>query len=153
MLDMEEVFKYAVEAVKIVGGLASFYAVVKLRQIEKRYLFKATVPALIANIENALSLLSRSLLKPASQRPKIIEALHCLMVDVRNVRRKSRRDTAGACDDLLRAIRVTLPRRRFWQREVTLVIRKADLLGIYGKGRGLVRSLENDLRDQRWSGR
>ncbi|MEO7493481.1 MAG: hypothetical protein ABIV04_00930 [Massilia sp.] len=105
------------------------------------------------NIDNALSLLNLSLLEPAAHRAQIVEALNVLMVDIRNVRRKARGERARACDELLVTIQATRPRRYFWQREAPMVIRKTDLLDIYGKGRGLVRSLENDMQDQQWGGK
>ena len=42
------------EVVKVVGGFASFYAVYKLRKIEQRYLFKATMPELVKSIRRSL---------------------------------------------------------------------------------------------------
>jgi hypothetical protein len=151
MLDLKAGLQYSAEVVKVVGGFASFYAVIKLRQIERRYLFKATVPELIAKVEKALSVLSLSLSTPTPDRTGVAEALNYLIVDAKNIKRKSRGDTLRACNDLLKMIRATRPRRYFWQTEAPMVIGKTILLDIYGKGRGLIRSLENDVQDQGWS--
>lgn len=39
------------EIIKILGAFASFYALIKLRNIERKYLFKATIPGLICNLD------------------------------------------------------------------------------------------------------
>jgi hypothetical protein len=151
MLDWEIIRAHITEAVKISGGLASFYAVVKLRQIEKRYLFKATVPELLRKIEETLSTLNLLLSKPSSNRPEISENLNYLLVDVANMKRKVRGDSYRACKDLLEIIKVTQPRRYFWQSTTPVwSFDKNVLLEIYGKGRGLIRSLEHDVVDQGW---
>lgn len=54
MPDLKEWLQYAGEVLKIIGAFASFYAVFKLRQIEKKYLFKATIPEVVANIQITL---------------------------------------------------------------------------------------------------
>lgn len=152
MPDWGIVREYIAEAVKISGGLASFYAVVKLRQIEKRYLFKATVPQLVQKIDKTLSSLNILLAKPASHRAEVAEALNHLRVDVVNVKRKVRGDSHRACKELLDAINMTRGRRRFWGGIATpSTFDKNILLDIYGKGRGLIRSLEHDVQDQGWS--
>jgi hypothetical protein len=152
MLDWSIVREHIAEAVKILGGLASFYAVVKLRQIEKRYLFKATVPELIKKIDKTLSNLNLSLAKPASHRSEVAEALNYLRVDVKNVKKKVQGDSYQACKDLLGAIDMTQPRRHFWQTAAPMLpFDKNVLLNVYGKGRGLIRSLEHDVQDQGWS--
>jgi hypothetical protein len=153
MLDLKEGLGYAAEAVKIAGGIASFYAVVKLRQIEKKYLFNATVPALIVKIDDALSMLNLALSKPSDYQTQTNEALNLLLVDVKNVRRKARGDSLVACAELLSTIRATRSKRSPWQTAAPIVVEKGALLDIYGKGRGLIRSLENDMRDHGWSGK
>lgn len=153
MLDLKEGLLMASEGVKIVGGFASFYAVLKLRQIEKKYLFKATVPELILKLESALSLLNLALANPPDHRAQITEALNYLIVDVKNIKRKSRGDTVRTCNDLLNMIQSTRPRRWYWQAEAPMVVGKTRLLDIYGKGQGLIRSLQNDLEDHGWSGK
>jgi hypothetical protein len=150
MPDFSVVLSTTAEAVKIIGGLASFYAVVKLRQIERRYLFKATVPELIKKIEDALSVLSIALVKPSDHRADLTEAMNYLLVDVKNIRRKARGDSLKACNELLAVIRSARPARHFWQSEGPMLLNKTTLLDVYGKGRGLVRSLENDMQDQGW---
>ncbi len=154
MLALKEGLHYATEAVKIIGGLASFYAVYKLREIEKKYLFKATVPELITKLDQALSDLNDALTNPSSHRTQITEALNYLMVDVKNVKRKARGDSLHACNEFLGMIQATSPKRYFWQAEApVMAIGKTVLVEIYGKGRGLIRSLENDMDDYGWSGK
>jgi hypothetical protein len=151
MPDFAEALHYLAETVKIIGGCASFYAVVKLRQIEKRYLFKGTVPELIKKVEHALSVLNIALTKPADHRTEIAEALNHLLVDVKNIKRKARGDSTKACNELLIAIVATRPRRFFWRSPRPTLLTRQVLLEIYGKGHGLIHSLENDLQDQGWS--
>lgn len=151
MPDYTVVLSYIAEIVKIIGGLASFYAVIKLRQIERRYLFRATVPTLVLKIENALSVLNIALTKPADHRAEVAEALNYLLVDVKNIKRKAGGDSLKACNDLLAVINSTRPARYFWQSEGPMLLSKPILLDIYGKGRGLIRSLQNDIQDQGWS--
>lgn len=152
MPSAEQVLHYAAEAVKIVGGLASFYAVVKLRKIEKRYLFKATIGELVSKLDDALSKLNASLSKPGNHPTEVMEALNYLFVDVTNLKRKCRGDSLRACKEVLAILATTRPRRTLWRAPVTPAkLEKALLLDLYGKGRGLIRSLENDMRDQGWS--
>lgn len=147
MGEWRDILDFLAEAVKILGGFASFYALIKLRQIERRYLFRATVPELIESIDRTLTVLNRALDKPAEDRAELVEALSRLYVDVRNVRRKAKGDTLAACRDLLAMIETTqsglagMPQR----------LSKLVLLDIYGKGCGLLQSLEHDLKDGRWS--
>ncbi len=151
MSGLSDVLSLIAEAVKVLGGLASFYALVKLRQIERRYLFKATIPELIERIEKALSLLNVGLAKPVDHRAEIVEALNYLVIDVKNIRRKARGDSYKACNELLILIRSTRPKHFVWQPEGPMQFAKPVLLDIYGKGRGLIHSLQNDMQDQGWS--
>lgn len=152
MLEVEQVLHYAAEAVKIVGGLASFYAVVKLRKIEKRYLFKATVGELVLKLDDALSKLNATLSKPGNHQAEMMEALNYLFVDVTNIKRKCGGDSLIACKEVLVILGTTRPRRRFWRAStIPVKLEKSVLLDLYGKGRGLIRSLENDMQDQGWS--
>lgn len=113
MLALEEGLHYASEVVKIVGGLASFYAVYKLREIEKKYLFKATMPELITKLDSALSALSDALVNPASHRTEIAEALNYLMVDAKNIKRKARGDSLRACHEFINMVQTTRSKRFF----------------------------------------
>lgn len=150
MLDWADGLHYAAEAVKILGGVASFYAVVKLRQIERRYLFKATIPQIVDNIKHVLDELSLCLNRPSEQRLKVEHVLNILAVDVRNVRNKARGDSLRASKRILRAIDATRPRRYFWQPRQPMVLTRRALLDIYGLSMGLIRSLEHDVEDQGW---
>jgi hypothetical protein len=152
MVDLQIVRDHLAEAVKISGGLASFYAIVKLRQIEKRYLFKATAPELVNKIEETLSSLNLLLSKPSMHRAEIAENLNYLLVDVGNMKKKVRGDSYRACKDVLELVKVTQPRRYFWQSAAPVwSFDKNVLLDIYGKGRGLIRSLQHDVTDHGWS--
>lgn len=151
MLDWADGLHYAAEAVKILGGIASFYAVIKLRQIERRYLFKATIPQMVDNIQKTLDELNACMGKSVNYRLQVALVLNVLIVDVKNVRRKAHGDSLRAAKHLLRAISATRPRRYFWQAKLPLAPKRSALLDIYGLGMGLIRSLENDLKDQRWS--
>lgn len=153
MLDLRDGLQYATEAVKLIGALASFYTLLKLRQIEKKYLFKATVPELVSKVESALSILNLAIHNPSRHRTQITEALNYLIVDVKNIKRKSRGDSLQACNELLKVVQATRPGRYFWQAQMPMVIGKSLLLDIYGKGHGLIRALENDMRDHGWSGK
>lgn len=153
MLDWADGLHYAAEAVKILGGFASFYAVVKLRQIERRYLFKATIPQMVENIQKTLEDLILCVNNPAGHRLQVAHALNVLIVDVENIRRKSKGDSHRASKQLLQAIRATRPPRYFWQAELPMVPKRNALFDIYGMGMALLRSLENDVEDQGWSGR
>ena len=142
------------EAVKIIGGFASLYAIVKLRQIERRYLFKATLPGLIGNIAESLSGLNRIMLDQSNDNTaQLHRLLNRLIVDVKNVKRKARGDSVAAADQLLDAIRATGLVRKFWMRELPITLERALLLDIYGKGAGLLHSLGNDVNDLGWSGK
>ncbi|RSZ57817.1 hypothetical protein HF313_24565 [Massilia atriviolacea] len=151
MLDWADGLHYAVEAVKILGGFASFYAVVKLRQIERRYLFKATIPQMVDNIQKTLDELNACMGKSGNDRLQVALVLNVLIVDVKNIRRKAHGDSLRAAKALLKAMSATRPRRFFWQADAPLAPKRQALLDIYGLGMGLIRSLENDLKDQRWS--
>ena len=153
MPEWDLIREYIAEAVKFCGGLASFYAVIKLWQIEKRYLFKATIPELLSKIDKTLSALNMLLAKPSSHRAEISESLNHLRVDVMNVRKKVRGESYRACVELLEVINLTQPSKAPWWRAKINVIPsdKNVLLNIYGKGRGLIRSLEHDVQDQGWS--
>ncbi len=134
---------YLSEAIKIIGGLASFYALIKLRQIEKRYLFRATIPDVIKNLHESLTLLNAAMAKPAENWDAVVVALNHLQVDVTNVVKKASGDSAHVAKQLLNMIEaVQLASNR---------VAAAALVDIYGKGRGLVRSLEHDQLDQVWS--
>lgn len=151
MPDLKEWLQYAGEVLKIIGAFASFYAVFKLRQIEKKYLFKATIPEVVANIQITLDTLNKFMLKPADRRVEISEALYVLATDVRNIKRKSRGDSLIAASQLLQSIELTRPGRYFWEAEMPMAPRLDALIEIYGKGMGLIRSLEHDLNDRGWS--
>lgn len=153
MPELKESLQIAGEILKVIGALASFYAVFKLRQIEKKYLFKATVPDLMARIGKTLDTLIEVLDDPTGYRPEIAEALNHLMVDVKNLRRKCHGGTLKACSELLRTLQATRPRRYFWQPEEPMAVGESTLIEIYGRGAGLIHSLENDLEDHRWSGK
>lgn len=153
MPDLPTWLQHIAEVVKIVGGLASFYAVFKLRQIEKKYLFKATIPELVEHIEQALFDLNMCIANSSEQRSRIVRVLNYLIVDVKNVKRKARGDSLRSCDDFLAVIASMRPRRHFWQPEQPMLIRQSTLIDLYGKGMGLIRSLENDIKDHGWSGK
>lgn len=153
MLAYPEWLGHLAEVVKIVGGLASFYAVWKLREIEKKYLFKATIPELAESIQQALDDLNLCLPEPSQHKVQISELLNCLIVDVRNIKRKARGDTFKACLEMLDLIAATRPPRYFWQAQSPMAFRRGPLLEIYGKGHGLIRALKNDMKDYGWSGK
>ncbi|WP_296000547.1 hypothetical protein [Rugamonas sp.] len=140
------------ELTKIAGALASCFAVYKLRKIERKYLFKATLPVIKKNIDKALVQINKGVSDHNSARAQINEALNHLLVDAKSIRGKVGADSKVAADSLLMAIRKTGLGRRFWEfgREV---ISPEVLLDIYGKGRGLIRSLENEVGDMNWSGK
>lgn len=91
------------------------------------------------------------MLKPADRRVEISEALYVLATDVRNIKRKSRGDSLIAASQLLQSIELTRPGRYFWEAEMPMAPRLDALIEIYGKGMGLIRSLEHDLNDRGWS--
>ncbi|GAA0429494.1 hypothetical protein ACFOY5_16890 [Massilia aurea] len=139
------------EFVKVVGSFASFYAVYRLSRIEKRYVFKATVPLISKDIEKSLTLLNKGMADSESFNPTISEAVHKLHADAMSLRRKVNGDSKASVEELLISIRTTGLGRRFWHRANKNPYAKSDLLNIYGKGQGLLRSLKNDLGDMKWS--
>lgn len=151
MWSFEDGLKYAVEAFKVLGGLASIYAVIKLRKIEKKYLFKATIPELIESLGGSLESLNISMLKPSKHRADIARVIGILIVDGRNIRRKTRGDSLKAANELLDALSPMKPGRFFWQAKIQVFPDETALLRVYEKGMGLIRALENDLNDQSWS--
>ncbi|MTV41485.1 hypothetical protein [Duganella radicis] len=139
------------ELIKIIGAFASFYALLKLRKIEHRYLFKATIPGLIENIGKSLSLINEGLLEPENNHTQTQQALNHLLADVKTVQRRVKGDSAIAAKRL-----VTLMRRigfepYFWQRQIVRELTGAELLEIYVQASGLVRLLANDLDGSAWS--
>jgi len=139
---------YGSEIVKVVGSFASFYAVYKLRKIEQRYLFKATMPELVKNVQRSLDDLNRYMGQPARHNAEIVKTVRLLAVDAINIRRKARGDTLAAADELLRLIR---PRRYFWQPRRLADLNKGRLIEIYSVGGGLLRTIEHEIADQTWS--
>lgn len=139
------------ELVKIVGALASFFALWKLRTIEKRYLFRATIPGLIDNIDVSLQCLAQGLNDPDTSKVLINQALYRLLADANSVVRRAGPLSTPAANELLRNMRLAGISRRFWQRPVGVVLDDDMLFGIYGSGAGLLRSLENELKDSSWS--
>lgn len=127
MSDATQWLQLAAEVIKVVGGIASFYAVFKLRQIERRYLFKATIPQIKVRIEDALSALNSAREQPSAFQVEISEALNCLMVDVKNVRRKASGDTLNSCKDVLAAISALRPGRHWWNTRARASIRRCGV--------------------------
>lgn len=146
-----EVLSPAAEAVKIFGALASFFALWKLRQIEQRYLFKATIPSLIANLDASLTQLGIGLNNLQAAAAAVNEALYRLLADAKSVRQRGGNDVKAAADVLIAHLRATGLHTRFWHRHAALKLNKDVLLGVYGSGNGLIRSLENELNDRTWS--
>lgn len=136
-------FDYLSEAIKIIGGLASFYAVIKLRQIERRYLFRATLPNLILDLQESLERLENLLSERDIQLSAISPVLNNFLADVRNVKRKASGDSLAIAKHLISLIETA--------QRTTLNPRGMQLDEIYGKGIGLVRSLQHDQVDQDWS--
>jgi hypothetical protein len=122
-----------------------------LRTIEKRYLFRATIPDLIANIDTSLQQLAQALNDPTMSRVFVNEALYRLLADANSVLRRAGPLSTPAANELLRNMRIAGFSRRFWQRQAVIVLDADMLFGIYGSGAGLVRSLENELKDSSWS--
>lgn len=151
MPDLAILFGYVTEAIKIIGGLASFYALVKLRRIERRYLFKATMPNAVQRLDAALMKLSICLSSVDENRFVIFEILTVLLVDVAGVKRKSRGDTRRLASYLHKLIAAAAPRRYFWQARSPAIPDLELLFEIHGLGSGLLHSVENDLEDLGWS--
>ncbi|RFP20457.1 hypothetical protein D0T25_14510 [Duganella sp. BJB488] len=143
MPDVAILLGYISEGIKILGGLASFYALIKLRQIEKRYLFKATIPDVVKNLRESLRQLNAAMAKPSEKRDAVVISLNHLQVDVKNVVRKAFGDSAIIARQLLNLVESA----QLASSSVTSNV----LIDIYGKGMGLVRSLEHDQVDQGWS--
>jgi hypothetical protein len=139
------------ELIKIIGAFASFYALLKLRKIEQKYLFKATIPGLIANIERSLGLLNEGLLNPKGSRTQTQQALSHLLADVKTVQRRVRGDSAIAAKRIVTLMRRVGFEPYFWQRQLVKELTQAELLEIYGQASGLVRLLTNDLDGSAWS--
>jgi hypothetical protein len=122
--------------------------------LRKKYLFKATIPEVLASLQLALDLLNTSLARPSSHQAEIAKALNLLIVDVKNIRRKARGDSLRAAKQLMQSIDATKPRRYYFWRDPTFpVLDKPQLLDIWGKGLGLIHSIEQDLNDYGWSGK
>jgi hypothetical protein len=139
------------ELIKIIGALASFYALLKLRKIEQRYLFRVTIPGLVENLEKSLGLINAGMLDLEGRRTQTLQTLNHLLADVKTVQRRARGDARGAAKRI-----VTLMRRigfepYFWQQQVVKELTRAELLEIYGQASGLVRLLANDLDGSAWS--
>lgn len=141
------------ELVKIFGAFASFYAIVKLKSIEKKYLFRATLSASIKNLETALGALNTALNDIDSSGIQIREALNHLVADAKGIKKKSGKDSGIAVDNLLAAIERTGVIRGFWKFKVVSRIDKEVLLDIYGKGSGLIRTLQNEGSERNWEGK
>jgi hypothetical protein len=146
-----DVFSPAAEAVKIFGAFASFFALWKLRQIEQRYLFKATIPALIANLDASLTKLGVGMNDLQAAAAAVNEALYQLLADAKSVKQRGGADVKAGADVLIAHLRAAGLHTRFWHRHATLKLNKEVLLSVYGSGNGLIRSLENELSDRTWS--
>lgn len=143
MPDWPVLLDYLAEAIKIIGGLASLYAVIKLRQIERRYLFRATMPKVILDLQQSLESLDELLSEPEFDQSATFPILSNLLADVRSVKRKASGDSLAIAKHLIGLIE-TLQR-------TTVNPRGVQLDEIYGRGIGLVRSLHHDQVDQDWS--
>jgi hypothetical protein len=139
------------EIVKIFGAVASFYALLKLRNIESRYLFRATIPGLIENIDNSLQAINEGLYDPEAYRLQTRKALNHLLADVKTVRRRVKGDSATAAKGVLVFMRRVGFEPYFWQRQVVAELTQEQLLELYGQGSLLVRLLTNELGDSVWS--
>lgn len=140
------------EVVKILGAVASFYALFKLRQIERRYLFKATIPGLIENIDRSLRSLNGYADDQRLDGAEITAALNNLLADVKVVRQRSVGDSRRAAREFLNSMRPMGFEPRFWQRQAMRQLTQ-ELFEIYGLGIRLIRFLENELREKNWSSR
>jgi hypothetical protein len=118
---------------------------VKLRKIEKRYLFKATIPDVLVNLNESLQQLNAAIANPVGSKAAIVAVLNFLLVDVKNVKGKATGDSLEVAKQLLDLIQTT--------QLSSANPANSALLDIYGKGMGLVRSLENDQADQDWGRR
>ncbi|HEX8405216.1 MAG TPA: hypothetical protein VF670_11405 [Duganella sp.] len=141
------------ELVKILGALASFYALLKLRQIERRYLFKATIPGLIENIDSSLQALNDYANDPRLDGAEISAALNNMLADVKAVRQRSVGDSRSAAKSFLNFMRPMGFEPRFWQRQAMRQLTRGELFEIYGRGVRLIRFLENELSENNWSSR
>jgi hypothetical protein len=139
------------EVIKILGAFASFYALIKLRNIERKYLFKATIPSLIANIDISLASISDSLKDLELYGAELRKALDQLLADVKTVRRRAKGDSVIAAQGILTMMRRSGFEPYAWQRQVVPALSRDQLLEIYGQGNRLVRLLENELDDSAWS--
>ena len=139
------------EIIKILGAFASFYALLKLRKIERKYLFKATIPGLIENIDNSLKLINDGLNDPDAYRLQTRKALNHLLADVKTVRRRVKGDSAVAAKGFLTLMRRVGFEPPIWRKQVVPELSQEQLFEIYGQGNGLVRSLTNELDDSAWS--
>lgn len=147
----ETKFKLATETIKIVGAGASFYAVWKLAKIERRYLFRATIPALLGRIVVSLGKLNAWINDPDSNQTQVSEALNHLLADAKSVKKRAKGDAVAAADDLLTALRNMGFERRFWQFGKEQEMSKAVAVRIFGIASRLSRSLENELDEAMWS--
>ncbi|MBP1203914.1 hypothetical protein JOD97_001928 [Duganella sp. 1411] len=143
MPDWPVLFDYLSEAIKIIGGLASLYAVIKLRQIERRYLFRATMPNLILELQQSLESLDELLSEREFDQSAAFPILSNLLADVRSVKRKASGDSLAIAKHLIGLIEMA--------QSTTVSPRGVQLDEIYGRGIGLVRSLRHDQVDQDWS--
>lgn len=141
------------EIVKILGALASFYALLKLRQIERKYLFKATIPGLIENIDNSLRSLNDYANAPVLEGAEITAALNNMLADIKAVRRRSVGDSRNAARGFLNFMRPMGFEPRFWHRQVMRQLTREELFEIYGRGVRLIRFLRNELSEKDWSSR
>lgn len=141
------------EIIKILGAVASFYALIKLRRIERAYLFKATMPALIAKMDVSLQALNGSLNDPDLHRIQIKTDLNHLLADVKTVKRRVKGDSSNAVKEFLDFLRPFGFEPHFWQGRARVDLSKNDLSEIYVRGRRLIRVLENELDDSAWSSR
>lgn len=141
------------EIVKILGAVASFYALLKLRRIERRYLFKATIPGLIDNIDNSLQALNDYANDPSLDGADITAALNNMLADIKAVRRRSVGDSRSAAKGFLSFMRPMGFEPRFWQRQAMRQLTRGELFEIYGRGVRLIRFLENELSEKDWSSR
>lgn len=139
------------ELIKILGAAASFLALWKLRKIERRYLFKATIPGLVIKIDRSLRTLVVCINESSANQPQLSEALNHLFVDVKSVKRRASGDSVTVAAELLAMMRRAGLERRFWQRDSQSLPSVNVLIEIYGKANGLVRSLENEIDDVTWS--
>ncbi|SFG92590.1 hypothetical protein SAMN05518865_12346 [Duganella sp. CF458] len=151
-----EKLKLVAEVFKIVGAGASFFAVWKLKAIEKRYLFRATIPGLMEKIDGSLVVLNAWLGEPEAYQTQLTEALNHLWADTKSARRRTRGDANEAAESLIAAMRRGGIEPRFWQVWIVHFAgapspSREAILDIFGKASGLVRTLENELDDATWS--